>query len=217
LFIDCSTIDPLTSRTVAKEVNAPSRTFIDAPMSGGTVGAKAGKLTFMLGCPSEHVDRTTSILQKMGQRIVHLGDQGAGLAGKLANNYALALNNIACAEAMSLALSMGLDAKTFASLLNTATGRSWPSEVNNPVPGAVEGAPAGRGYEGGFAVGLMRKDLGLAIASAKEFGVRTVLAEKAMRVYEEAARDEKCKGKDFSVVYRWLTGGKEKEGEEGES
>ncbi|KAL9049116.1 MAG: hypothetical protein Q9162_007387, partial [Coniocarpon cinnabarinum] len=99
LFIDCSTIDPLTSRTVAKEVNAPSRTFIDAPMSGGTVGAKAGKLTFMLGCPSEHVDRTTSILQKMGQRIVHLGDQGAGLAGKLANNYALALNNIACAEA----------------------------------------------------------------------------------------------------------------------
>ena len=142
----------------------------------------------------------------MGARIAHLGEQGAGLAGKLANNYALALNNIAAAEAMSMAINWGLDPKVFAEMMNTATGRSWPSEVNNPVPGVVEGAPAGRGYEGGFGVSLMRKDLGLAIASAKEFGVKTGLAERAMEMYLQAEADERCRGKDFSSIYRFLEG-----------
>ena len=164
----------------------------------------------MLGAPRSHVDRATAVLQTMGARIIHLGDQGAGLSAKLANNYALAVNNIAAAEAMSMAIAWGLDPKVFAGMMNTATGRSWPSEVNNPVPGVVEGAPAGRGYEGGFGISLMRKDLGLAIESAKEFGVKTGLAERAMEVYRACEGDERCKGKDFSSVYRWLDGPEEK-------
>ena len=142
----------------------------------------------------------------MGKKVWHLGDQGAGLSGKLANNYALAINNIGAAEAMNLGLKWGLDAKVLANLLNSATGRSWPTEVNNPVPGVIETAPASRDYAGGFGVSLMAKDLRLAVKAAGEAGARLELAEKATMVYAETEKAHK--GKDFSVVYRWL-GGKE--------
>lgn len=175
-------------------------------MSGGVVGAEAATLTFMLGAPRTLVARATTVLSMLGKRVVHLGDQGAGLAGKLANNYLLALNNVATAEAMSMGLAWGLDAKALAGMINTATGRCWPSEVNNPVPGVVEGAPAGRDYVGGFGVALMKKDLGLAMEACREFGVMNVMGERAMAVYEAVEQDERCKGRDFAVVYRWLGG-----------
>lgn len=142
----------------------------------------------------------------MGKRVVHLGDQGAGLCGKLANNYALALNNIATAEAMSMGIQFGLDAKALAGMMNTSTGKSWPSEVNNPVPGVIETSPASRGYEGGFGISLMAKDLRLALDSVKEFGVRNGLGERALEMYRSAMEDERCRGKDFSSIYRWLEG-----------
>lgn len=209
LFIDCSTIDPITSRAVAKMIEEKllgKAALIDAPMSGGVVGARAGKLTFMLGSSPQHVTRATSVLSLMGSRVVHLGPQGSGLSGKLANNYLLALNNIATCEAMSLGIKCGLDARALADMINSATGRCWPSEVNNPVPGVVDGAPAGREYEGGFGISLMRKDLGLALESAQEYGVKIGLGEHAMAMYRAAEQDVKCKGKDFSSMYRWLDG-----------
>ena len=160
----------------------------------------------MLGCPAELLERATAVLSLMGKRVVHLGDQGAGLCGKLENNYALAINNIATAEAMSMGIQWGLDPKALAGMINTSTGKSWPSEVNNPVPGVVETAPASRGYEGGFGTSLMCKDLRLALDSVKEFGVKNGLGETALKMYREAAEDERCKGKDFSSIYRWLEG-----------
>jgi 3-hydroxyisobutyrate/3-hydroxypropionate dehydrogenase len=181
-------------------------TFVDAPMSGGVVGARAGALTFMLGCEPEIVPQVETILLLMGKKVWHLGPQGSGLSGKLANNYALAINNIGAAEAMNLGLKWGLDPKALGNLINSSTGRSWPSEINNPVPGVVETAPASRDYEGGFGVSLMKKDLKLAIRAAQEADARLELATKALEVYEKAEKDHK--GKDFSVVYRWL-GGKE--------
>jgi len=207
LFIDCSTIDPMTSGEVAKAA-AGQGIFIDAPMSGGVVGAQAGTLTFMIGAAPEAVERATAVLSLMGRRVLHLGEQGAGLKGKLANNYLLALNNIATAEAMSMGVKWGLDPKALAGMINISTGKCWPSEVNNPVPGVIEGSPASRGYEGGFGVALASKDLKLAIKAAAEANVKLALAEPARAVYDAAEKDEKCKGKDFSVVYRYL-GGKE--------
>jgi 3-hydroxyisobutyrate dehydrogenase len=209
LFIDCSTIDPMTSGEVAMAAQSSGKgRFVDAPMSGGVVGARAGTLTFMIGCDDELVPRATAALSLMGRRVLHLGAQGAGLKGKLANNYLLALNNIATAEAMNMGVSWGLDPHALAGMINTSTGRCWPSEVNNPVPGVVEGAPAGRGYEGGFGVGLANKDLKLAIKAAQEFGLKLGLGEAASRLYDAVEKDERCRGKDFSVVYRYL-GGKE--------
>jgi 3-hydroxyisobutyrate dehydrogenase-like beta-hydroxyacid dehydrogenase len=177
-------------------------------MSGGVVGATAGTLTFMLGAPDSLVPRIEPILLRMGRRVLHCGWQGTGLSAKLANNYLLAISNIATAEAMNLGVRWGLDPKVLAGVINVSTGKCWPSEVNNPVPGVVESAPAGRDYAGGFGIGLMKKDLKLAIMAAQEAGARLELAERVREVYESAESEERCKGRDFSVVYRYL-GGKE--------
>jgi 3-hydroxyisobutyrate dehydrogenase len=135
----------------------------------------------------------------MGRRVLHLGEQGAGLKGKLANNYLLALNNIATAEAMNMGIQWGLDPKALAGMINISTGKCWPSEVNNAVPGVIEG---------GFGVALANKDLKLALKAAEEANVKLALGESARQLYEAAEKAPNCKGKDFSVVYRFL-GGKE--------
>ncbi|KAF2754568.1 hypothetical protein EJ05DRAFT_479538 [Pseudovirgaria hyperparasitica] len=207
LFIDCSTIDPMTSAEVARAAFQQGK-FIDAPMSGGVVGARAGTLTFMIGAPDELVERATEILSLMGKKVLHLGPPTSGLKGKLANNYLLALNNIATAEAMHMGVKWGLDPKALAGMINISTGRCWPSEVNNPVPGVIEGSPASRGYEGGFGVSLANKDLRLALKACEEHEVKTVLGKEAAKVYDAVQADSTCAGKDFSVVYRYL-GGKE--------
>jgi len=207
LFIDCSTIDPASSREVANAVHTTQQgQFVDAPMSGGVVGATAGTLTFMLGSPDSLISRVESILFMMGKRVLHCGPQGAGLSGKLANNYLLAINNIATAEAMNLGMKWGLDAKVLGNLINVSTGKCWPSEINNPVKGVVEGAPASRDYSGGFGISLMKKDLTLAIKAANEAGAKLELGDRAREVYEAAEQREDCKGKDFSVVYRYIGG-----------
>lgn len=208
LYIDCSTIDPTTSRAVASLVQSSTSgsvaTFVDAPMSGGVVGAIAGSLTFMVGCEPEMLSAVEKVLLLMGKKVWHLGPQGAGLSAKLANNYALAINNIGIAEAMNLGVRCGLCPESLAKLINSSTGRSWPSEINNPVPGVNATAPASRDYEGGFDVKLMKKDLQLAIGAAQEAGARLELATKAEEVYTKVEQDHN--GKDFSVVYRWLGG-----------
>ncbi|KAG8527615.1 uncharacterized protein KY384_007768 [Bacidia gigantensis] len=175
-------------------------------MSGGVVGAQAGTLTFMLGAHSKHGGlikfRIRPLLERMGTKVLHLGGQGAGLAGKLTNNYLLAVSNIATAEAMNLGQRCGLDPKTLAELINGASGRCWSSEINNPVAGISPGAPAEKGYDGGFAIELMKKDLGLAIEESNRVKARTQLGTPSMGVYDQVAAMEP--GKDFSVVYKWL-------------
>lgn len=209
LFIDCSTIDPKSSRAASNAVSSSGQgKFVDAPMSGGVVGAAAGTLTFMIGASPDVVQPVTAILSMMGKRVLHMGEQGAGLKGKLANNYLLALNNIATCEAMNMGTKWGLDAKKLAELINMSTGKCWPSEINNPVPFVVQNSPASRGYEGGFGVSLMKKDLKLALQAAHETGAASVMGLEALSVYDLVEGDESCKGKDFSVVYRYL-GGKE--------
>jgi len=209
LFIDTSTIDPMSSGEVADmALSSGQGKFIDAPMSGGVVGAGAGTLTFMIGAPEELIGRSTAILSTMGKRVLHMGGPGAGLKAKLANNYLLALNNIATCEAMSMGIKWGLEPKALAGMINTATGKCWPSEINNPVPSVIDTSPASRDYDGGFGVALMNKDLRLALKACEEFGVKIRMGPLAKQVYDEVQSDPDLKGKDFSVVYRYL-GGKE--------
>ncbi|CAI7654407.1 uncharacterized protein N7487_001934 [Penicillium crustosum] len=206
LFIDASTIDPVTSKDIANAIHTTQTgRFVDAPVSGGVVGARAGTLSFMFGASSqsgELLERIRGVLALMGKKAWHLGEPGAGVSGKLANNYILALNNIATAEAMNLGVRWGLEPKALAEMINSSTGRCWPSEVNNPVPGVVETAPASRGYEGGFGVSLMHKDLRLALAAAEQSNTPLALGAQAREVYK--AVEEEHRGKDFSVVYKWL-------------
>ncbi|KAK7956587.1 3-hydroxyisobutyrate dehydrogenase [Apiospora aurea] len=207
VYIDCSTIDPSSSREVAKMVSSTAQgQFVDAPMSGGVIGATAGTLTFMLGAPDALLPKIEPILLRMGKRVLHCGAQGTGLSAKLANNYLLAINNIATAEAMNLGIRWGLDPKTLANVINVSTGKCWPSEINNPVKGVVEGAPAGRDYSGGFGIALMKKDLNLAIVAAQEADAKLELGDRAKQVYAAAEKLDSCKGRDFSVVYRYLKG-----------
>ncbi|RAL17011.1 3-hydroxyisobutyrate dehydrogenase [Aspergillus homomorphus CBS 101889] len=206
LFIDTSTIDPTSSKEIANAIHSTRQgRFVDAPVSGGVVGARNGTLCFMFGATSQSgqfIDRVRSVLSLMGKNAWHMGAPGAGVSGKLVNNYILAINNIATAEAMNLGMRWGLDPKTLADMVNTSTGRCWPMEVNNPVPGVVDTAPASRDYAGGFGVRLMKKDLRLAITAAEESGSPLPLADVARTVYN--AVEEEHRGKDFSVVYKWL-------------
>lgn len=206
LFIDSSTIDPPSSRAVADVVRKTlGGRFVDAPMSGGVTGARAGTLSFMFGAPSQSEDdfeQIKSVLSLMGDKTWHMGEQGAGVASKLANNYILAINNIATAEAMNMGLHWGLDLSALTDLINSSTGRCWPTEVNNPVPGVVDGAPASKGYEPGGTVGVINKDLRLAMAGAEQSGIVLVLGGRAREVYD--AVDKEYHGKDLSVVYKWL-------------
>ncbi len=169
------------------------------------MGAQAASLTFMLGASSRSGDlvkRVKPVLAMMGAKVLHLGGQGAGLSGKLANNYLLAVSNIATAEAMNLGLRWGLDPTMLGELINGSSGRCWSSEVNNPVPGVSPGAPADHDYEGGFGVELMKKDLKLAIEEARRVGAKVEMGERAGDVYDDVEVSEP--GRDFSVVYRWL-------------
>ncbi|CAG8425192.1 unnamed protein product [Penicillium salamii] len=207
LVIDCSTIDPLTSVKIASRIKeARFGTFVDAPMSGGVVGATAGSLSFMVGSSKEIFGSVHEVLSKMGAKIVHCGPSGTGISAKLANNYLLAINNLATAEAMNFGVKAGLNPSVLAQIINSATGRSWASEVNNPVPGVVEAAPASRQYQGGFATSLMNKDLNLAITAAQQANAPLHLSASASEVYEKLTSDERFAKLDFSSVYKYLQG-----------
>ncbi|KAK3684553.1 hypothetical protein LTR37_020156 [Vermiconidia calcicola] len=205
LFIDCSTIAPPLSREIADALKTSGQGhFVDAPMSGGVVGARAGTLSFMYGAPdsSQLIERIESVLSCMGKTFWHMGEQGTGVASKLANNYILSINNIATAEAMNMGRHWGLDLKLLTDMIKTSTGRCWSVEVNNPVPGVNEDAPSSHGYRPGGTVNLMKKDLGLAMAGAKASGVALPLADKAFEIYQAVAETDG--DRDLSVVYQWL-------------
>lgn len=205
LVIDYSTIDSTTSKGIfARLKSVGFGTFVDAPMSGGVVGAQAATLTFMVGGTNETFARVKPILEMLGKRVVHCGEQGTGLTAKIANNYLLAINNLGTAEAMNFAIKAGLDPTKIAGILNSSTGRNWSSEINNPVPGVVAGAPASHQYQGGFATRLMNKDLNLAIQAAEQAQIPLPLSKSASRIYSQLTQDHHYAGLDLSVVYDYL-------------
>lgn len=183
-LIDCSTIDPQSARDVAKAAAENGNHMLDAPVSGGTGGAEAGTLTFMVGGEQKDFGIAQPILAKMGKNIVHCGGSGNGQVAKVANNMLLGISMIATAEAMSLGVTLGMDPKVLAGIINTSSGRCWSSEIYNPYPGVVENAPASRGYSGGFGVDLMLKDLGLATEAAKFAKQPVVMGAIAQQLYQ---------------------------------
>jgi len=180
--------------------------MVDAPVSGGVVGAAAGTLSFMVGGPKNAFEAAKPFLEKMGKTIVHCGDSGTGLAVKICNNLILGINQVAVAEAMLLGTSLGLSPALLASVINNSTGRCWPSAVNNPVPGALPGQapPCERDFKGGFATKLMLKDMNLALNAAKLVSVPLPLGSNTVQIYQDTAKDDEFAVRDFSVVFRHL-------------
>ena len=204
LLIDCSTIDPLASQSLAREAAGHGLTLIDAPVSGGVTGAAAGTLTFMVGGTDETVTTASSTLNRMGTKIVHCGAAGSGGVTKLCNNLSLAISMIGTCEAMALGKRLGMDSKKLAEVMNTSTARCWSSDTYNPVPGVIDGVPASRDYAGGFGAALMEKDLSLAMNAATQVKARLPLGASAHQLYGLLCENN-LGDKDFGVVYKYLT------------
>src|SRR5690554_5652493 len=199
LLIDSSTIDPMTAREVAAAAAKNGNPMIDAPVSGGTQGAAAGTLTFMVGGSEADFLQAQPILAIMGKNIVHCGGSGNVQVAKVANNMLLGISMIGVAEAMSLGVALGMDPKVLAGVINSSSGRCWSSEIYNPFPEVVENSPASRGYSGGFGTDLMLKDLGLASEAAKEARKPVILGALAQQLYQ--AFSMQGNGKlDFSAI-----------------
>ncbi|WP_172453108.1 3-hydroxyisobutyrate dehydrogenase [Xanthomonas arboricola] len=201
LVIECSTIAPASARKLAAEAQARGLAMLDAPVSGGTAGAAAGSLTFIVGGAAQALERARPVLQAMGKNIFHVGDNGAGQVAKLCNNMALGVIMAATGEALALGVAQGLDPAVLSQMMAVSTGRSWATEVCNPWPGVLPNAPASRGYSGGFGNDLMLKDLGLVAESAVQAGVSIPLGELARNLY--AMNSQAGNGAlDFSSVIK---------------
>lgn len=200
-IVDCSTIDPASARRFALAAAEQGNAFADAPVSGGTGGAAAGTLTFMVGADEALFEQVRPVLAAMGKNIVRCGGTGTGQVAKVCNNLLLAISMIGTAEAMTLGASLGIEPQVLAGILNTSSGRCWSSETYNPYPGITEGAPAGRGYSGGFGVELMLKDLGLATEAARGAEHPLLLGALAQQLYQ-AWSTQGGQGLDFSSIIR---------------
>ena len=197
--VDCSTIDPQTARDVAAAAAAQGVSLADAPVSGGTGGAAAGTLTFMVGATPELFATLQPVLAQMGRNIVHCGAVGTGQIAKICNNLLLGISMVGVSEAMALGDALGIDTGVLAGIINSSTGRCWSSDTYNPWPGIVETAPASRGYTGGFGAELMLKDLGLATEAARQAHQPVILGAVAQQLYQAMSlRGEG--GKDFSAI-----------------
>jgi len=203
VLIDCSTIDVATARDVARGCG---RAFLDAPVSGGVMGAEAATLTFMVGGEPRTFAKAEPILKQMGRAVIHCGDAGAGQAAKACNNMMLAATMIVTAEAFVLAESLGLSAQALFDVAQRSSGQSWSLTSYCPVPGPVPGSPANRDYAPGFSASLMLKDLGLAVGAAQAGGVATPIGSRALELYR-AFVEAGGGGKDFSGIIRMLRDG----------
>lgn len=197
--VDCSTIDPQTAREVASAAAKQGVAMADAPVSGGTGGAQAGTLTFMVGASPELFATLQPILAQMGRNIVHCGDVGTGQIAKICNNLLLGITMVGVSEAMALGDALGIDTQVLAGIINSSTGRCWSSDTYNPWPGIIETAPASRGYTGGFGADLMLKDLGLATQAARQAQQPVILGAVAQQLYQSMSQRGEG-GKDFSAI-----------------
>ncbi len=202
ILLDCSTIDVATAREVIEVTEAHGYPMVDAPVSGGIAAANGGTLTFMVGGSDEAFGRAQPILAAMGKAVIHAGAAGTGQAAKICNNMLLAIHMIGTCEAFAMAQKLGLDPQTFYDISSVSSGQNWSMTSYCPVPGVGPVTPADNDYQGGFAAGLMLKDLRLAMEAAQGAGATVALGEHARAIYEAFAKDNA--GTDFSGIIRTL-------------
>jgi 3-hydroxyisobutyrate dehydrogenase len=208
LMIDCSTIDVESARQSHALAAAQHLPSIDAPVSGGTGGAKGATLTFMAGGDANAFAAAKPILEAMGKKVVHCGEAGAGQAAKICNNMILGISMIGVCEAFTLAEKLGLSHQALFDVASTSSGQCWSLTTYCPVPGPVPTSPANNEYKPGFAAALMLKDLRLSQEAAKAAGAVTPLGAHAESIYE-AYEKSGHGGVDFSGIIhqiRHLTG-----------
>jgi 3-hydroxyisobutyrate dehydrogenase len=205
LLIDCSTIDVESARAVAAQAKGAGFRFADAPVSGGTAAADAGTLAFMVGCAATDFPDVEGALAPMSRVTLRAGEHGAGQAAKICNNMLLGISMIGVCEAIALAEKLELDPAKFFEIAGQSSGQCWSLTSYCPWPGPVPAAPSNRGYEGGFAVAMMLKDLKLAQEAAAKAGAATPLGASAEGLYAMLA-NLGAGQRDFSVMLELLRG-----------
>lgn len=204
LVIDCSTIDADSARKVGAGLSALGIAFIDAPVSGGVGGAKAGTLTFIVGGDDAHFERAKTVLGNMGKNLFHAGAVGAGQVAKICNNMLLSILMVGTSEALQMGVDNGLDPKVLSDIMLKSSGRNWTLELYNPCPDVMENVPSSNGYQGGFMVDLMAKDLGLAMEAALQSQSSTPMGALARSLYVTHQRAGNGK-LDFSSIFQLFT------------
>ncbi|MEN9865106.1 MAG: 3-hydroxyisobutyrate dehydrogenase [Pseudomonadota bacterium] len=203
LLIDCSTIAAQTSQQLAQAAQQRGLAMLDAPVSGGTAGAQAATLTFIVGGDSAALEQARPVLSSMGKNIFHAGGHGAGQTAKICNNLLLGILMAGTAEALALGVANGLDPKVLSGIMCQSSGRNWALEQYNPWPGVMPNVPASRGYSGGFGVDLMQKDLGLALDAANTSHAAAPLGQVAQQLYARHSQ-QGAGSRDFSSILEYL-------------
>ena len=184
LFIDSSTIDVESAQAAAAAAKEAGFAMLDAPVSGGVVGADAATLTFMCGGDASTFEKAKPILQGMGKNIVHCGASGLGQVTKICNNMLAGINALAAAETMVMGERLGVSKETLYNVISTSTGRSYIFETSNPMPGVVPTSPSSNNFKPGFMAKLMLKDLRLSQAAAQAAGSSTPLGAAATAAFQ---------------------------------
>ena len=205
LLIDCSTIDIKTSVEIGTTAKEKGIKMIDAPVSGGIMGAKNATLTFLVGGSKDAFDLAKPLLEIMGKNIFHAGELGCGNGAKICNNMALGIAMIGASEALMLAKRLNIDIKKVHEIMKNASGNSWPISVYPPLPGLKEGVPSNNKYRPGFSAGMMSKDLKLAIECAEEVKANTPLGSNANNIYDKFCKEGNS-NKDFSAISKVVGG-----------
>ncbi|MDF1761315.1 MAG: 3-hydroxyisobutyrate dehydrogenase [Coxiellaceae bacterium] len=203
MYLDCSTIDVESSRQVHKRASELGFDMLDAPVSGGVLGAQAATLTFMVGGDKKIFEDAKPLFEAMGKNIIHAGQAGNGQVAKICNNMILGASMIAVSEGFLLGESLGLDAKTLFDISSTASAQCWSMTTYCPAPGVLPNVPSSNSYKAGFSGNMMLKDMHLSQTAADHAGAATPLSKAATRMYEEYV--ENGGGDlDFSGIYQML-------------
>jgi 3-hydroxyisobutyrate dehydrogenase-like beta-hydroxyacid dehydrogenase len=197
ILVDTSTVSPSTIKRISDIASEKGVRILEAPVSGGVIGAKAGTLTIMVGGEKSVFEECFEILQVIGGNIYHVGHVGSGNTVKLVNNLISLVNVVVLSEGMILGVKAGVDPKTLYDVIKVSSGNSYALEVKLPKY-IFKG-----NFEAGFALDLASKDLELALELGRDIGLPLSVTRVAMRVYESA----KAKGMghlDHTAVIRML-------------
>lgn len=212
LFLECSTIDITTTQEIGRKIIKEAvGTYIDAPVSGGVAGAKAGTLSFFCGCTEADealTRRVKNIVAWMGapDRINFCGDLGSGLVCKIVNNHIGLSNMVVAAQGMAFGIRHGVDKTKLWQSIKGSSGDSWVMEFAQPVPGIIESSPSSNGFKPGFTTQLCVKDISLGLKAAQEVGIDASMGKAALKIWEKAAKDPHTSvGYHFSVQVERLT------------
>ena len=200
VFLDCSTVDVASAKSVAEISKNHKIIPVDAPVSGGIGGAQEGTLTFMVGGPNEGFTKAKELFDIMGQKAVHCGRSGNGQSAKICNNMILGATMIATCEAFALADKLGLDRQAMFDVVSTSSGYSWSMNAYCPAPGIGPQTPSDNNYIPGFSSDLMLKDLTLSQMAAEDVNADTPMGDLAMKLYKTFVEEENGTGKDFSAM-----------------